>query len=234
MPRPDASEAVDGSGHALRALVAGEVTWAGAAAMFEWALALVVGAGQTAEEGKTAELSFLDCGAGHGRAIALFAALYGRAHGYEIRTAIAATAAATLASLQQPMGDMSPEGAAAVGSASASFGYTCSGVSAEAPIHREWAGVASVECGDMFAQGISWDADVILVNATGFDDWLVAESVRKLEEPSPADQTIGSGRRRRAVLSLSQPLRSPCLRLEGQRMFALSWGQCTTYLYSRA
>ena len=227
MPRPHVSETNDGSTRSLRALVAGEMTWQGAAAMFDWALALVnAGRGQFRASG----LTFLDCGAGHGRAIALFAALHGPAHGYEIRPTVASTAAAALARLQeaQPSADEAPN-----------QGYTCTGgsvVDDARGSRHEWAGPASVSCRDMFAPGVSWHADVVLVNATGFDDWLVAESVRKLEE-TQVEQVAGGGQgttrgRQRAVLSLSQPLHSSCLRLEGQRTFAVSWGQCTTYLYS--
>ena len=61
---------------AARALVPGEVTWPGIFALLDWA------------EPAPGE-RFLDCGAGHGRAVAAFALRYGAARGIEIRSACA-------------------------------------------------------------------------------------------------------------------------------------------------
>ena len=45
---------------------------------------------------------------------------------------------------------------------------------------------ASVELGDMFAADLAWSADIVLVNATGFGDELMARCAAKVRTRSLA------------------------------------------------
>eukprot|EP01047_Picozoa_sp_COSAG01_P068684 COSAG01_NODE_9984_length_2255_cov_8.679029_2_plen_246_part_00 len=212
------------------AQVAGEVTWVGLLGMLAWC-------------GVSVGESFLDCGAGHGKAMALYAAMgLGAARGYELRPGVARTGQVALAAVTQRLRRHRKE-----------EGHD-DGDDADADGPRRCCS-AELHCGDMFGDDVHWDDAIVLVNATGFDDEMVAWCVRKLTErtltegppppaPTPAAAaanavsrpgTAATGKqhrrdhhgwrhRRRRVLSLSQPLRSPHLRSEGApRRFRVSW-----------
>jgi hypothetical protein len=203
MPRPTSAEARAGA-VPLRSLVAGEITWPGIFGMFQFA---------DAAPGD----SFLDCGAGHGRAVAAFTLAFGGCgHGVEIRPQLAKTAQACLLTLQQEQRQLP---AAASGS-------------------------MEVSLGDIFAPELDWGGyDIVLVNATGFDEALMLQCSNKLLHPPPSRQqqpppqaAARTQRGRRAgqrVLVLSQPLPPPYPAPSAQRAFKMSWGQCTVYLYRR-
>lgn len=194
MPRPSHSELE--STDCRRALVAGEITWPGWLGMLQWA---------GAAQGE----AFLDCGAGHGRAVAVYAALFGPAHGIEIRPSIAETAIRAVTEVHsrlvaQPANPQHDGGLS--------------------PAAR-----GSIECGDMFADGCSWDAPLILINATGFGEALMKRCITKIEQSILGLKDSQANHRR--VLVLSQPLGCKGLKLHGSRVFSMSWGQCTVYLY---
>jgi len=195
MPRPSAAEA-RASGVPLRSLVAGEITWPGIFGMLKFANA---GPGD----------SFLDCGAGHGRAVAAFSLAFGgRSCGVEIRPGLVETAKRCLWTLQESA--VATEAAAT-------------------PLID-----ADVSLGDIFAPKLDLRAyDIVLVNATGFDDALMLRCSQKLE-PQLAETRNGEQHRKRPgprILVLSQPLPPPCPALVAQRTFKMSWGQCTVFLY---
>ena len=73
--------------------------------------------------------------------------------------------------------------------------------------------------------------DVLLLNATGFDDALMEQCWRKLLERPPVHRRVV---KRRRVLVLSQALRHAAAQLVGQRTFSVTWGACTVYLYEFA
>jgi hypothetical protein len=222
------------------AQVAGEVTWVGLLGMLAWC-------------GVSVGESFLDCGAGHGRAMALYAAMgLGAARGYELRPGVARTGQAALAAVTQRLRRHRKEEGHDDGDDD--------DADADADAPRRCCS-AELHCGDMFGDDVHWDDAIVLVNATGFDDEMVSWCVRKLTErtltepeppagpeppaptPSAANAVSRPGtaptakqhrhrddhhgwrhRGRRRVLSLSQPLRSPHLRSEGApRRFRVSW-----------
>jgi hypothetical protein len=201
MPRPSAAEA-HASGVPVRSLVAGEITWPGMFGMLQFADA---GPGD----------SFLDCGAGHGRAVAAFALAFGgRSYGVEIRPGLVETAQRCLWHLQK------------------------SNVASEAPAQPLMD--ANISLGDIFAPELDWCAyDIVLVNATGFDDALMLRCSQKLTQHQLAEtggrEQLHKRHKRRGqrVLVLSQPLPPPCPPLSGSRTFKMSWGQCTVFLYRR-
>lgn len=202
MPRPSAAEA-RASGLPLRSLVAGEITWPGIFGMLQFA------------DASPAD-SFLDCGAGHGRAVAAFAlGVGGRSYGVEIRPSLAQTAQQCLAQLKQDLqGDVHAD---------------CVNATAMPSVD------ADVSLGDIFAPELDWCAyDIVLVNATGFDNSLMLRCSRKLTEPhgqEKAGLTQEQKRRRKRVLVLSQPLPPPCPAPVAQRTFKMSWGQCSVFLH---
>ena len=163
---------------AARELVAGEVTWQGLHGMLRWA-------GARAGSGE----AFLDCGAGHGRAVAAYAALYGPAHGVEIRPDVAQTGAAAVAAVlarlqqrRQEAGSLAIGGSGSGSSrgSGASGTSTTTGSGSSGSTSGPWPG--TLVCGDMFAETVCWDAPLLLVNATGFDASLVARCVLKIEQ----------------------------------------------------
>lgn len=213
MPRPSAAEA-HATGVPMRSLVAGEITWPGIFGMLQFA---------DAAPGE----SFLDCGAGHGRAVAAFSLAFGgRSCGVEIRPRLVKTAQQCLAELQR---------------------------SRTAWIARDFASLDTVDAavmpatdadvllGDIFAPELDWcEWDIVLVNATGFDDDLMLRCSQKLHAthvPPQLAETAGRGRQRsrrgRRVLVLSQPLPPPCPAPVSHRTFKMSWGQCTVFLYQQ-
>lgn len=203
MPRPSAAEAC-ASAVPLRSLVAGEITWPGIFGMLHFADA-------------TPGESFLDCGAGHGRAVAAFSVAFGgRSCGVEIRPQLVQTAQHCLRKLRQSTVACIERGSASTKAEEA------------APLTQ-----ADVLLGDMFAQGLDWCAyDIILVNATGFDDALMLRCSKKLMQQQPVEGPEWQhGRQGQRVLVLSQPLPSPCPAPVAQRVFKMSWGQCTVFLH---
>ena len=213
MPSPSEAEA-HASNLPLRSLVAGEITWPGIFGMLQFA-------------GASPGDSFLDCGAGHGRAVAAFATAFGgRSYGVEIRPQLVQTAQQCLERLQQSMAAL-----------------------ASPPSHDRYGAVldreappldASVSLGDMFSRELDWSAyDIVLVNATGFDDALMQRCSQKLTEQLPPSHEhptrVGRKHKRRGqdILVLSQPLPPPWSAPVARRAFKMSWGQCTVFLYRR-
>eukprot|EP00928_Gymnodinium_smaydae_P007361 TRINITY_DN12653_c0_g6_i1.p1 TRINITY_DN12653_c0_g6~~TRINITY_DN12653_c0_g6_i1.p1 ORF type:complete len:319 (+),score=25.73 TRINITY_DN12653_c0_g6_i1:30-959(+) len=82
----------------------------------------------------------------------------------------------------------------------------------------------SLHLGDMFT--CSWsEATLLLVNSTGFDEYLMARVAEKLED-APAATT---------VITLSQPLPSiaPSFRLVHTARYKMTWGNATAFIYKR-
>ncbi|CAK9074181.1 unnamed protein product [Durusdinium trenchii] len=80
-----------------------------------------------------------------------------------------------------------------------------------------------LHCGDLFHFGLE-DADIILVNSTGFDDSLMGQISRRLAEAP------GGCR----VVLLSQPLpKSDGWSLVFQAPYRMSWGNATAFVYER-
>lgn len=80
-----------------------------------------------------------------------------------------------------------------------------------------------LHCGDIFL--CDWhEANVLLVNSTGFDDDLMAKVAAKVVH------TVAGTR----VITLSQPLlHCRGLELLSQAPYRMTWGNCTVYVYQR-
>lgn len=215
MPRPSAAEA-HATGVPMRSLVAGEITWPGIFGMLQFA---------DAAPGE----SFLDCGAGHGRAVAAFSlAFSGRSYGVEIRPRLVKTAQHCLVELQRSRAAWIARDIASLDTVNTTVMPAMN---------------ANVMLGDMFAPELDWCAyDIVLVNATGFDDDLMLRCSQKLQAtqlPPQLAETAWRGRQRsrryrgRRVLVLSQPLPPPCPAPVSHRTFKMSWGQCTVFLHQQ-
>jgi hypothetical protein len=115
-------------------------------------------------------------------------------------------------------------------------GCTAAGIEIRAHLHERARTVVAalpddvgnrvhLHCGDFFLQ--DWnEANVILVNSTGFGDELMTRVAEKLRYTAPGT---------RAVL-LSQPFTAgscPGLELVGQAMYRMTWGNATAYTYRR-
>eukprot|EP00931_Biecheleriopsis_adriatica_P064292 TRINITY_DN39099_c0_g1_i2.p1 TRINITY_DN39099_c0_g1~~TRINITY_DN39099_c0_g1_i2.p1 ORF type:complete len:280 (+),score=54.34 TRINITY_DN39099_c0_g1_i2:97-936(+) len=114
---------------------------------------------------------------------------------------------------------------------------TASGIEIRECLHRSACQVAAslepsvrqrvrLELGDLF-QYPGWvDADVLLVNSTGFDEALMLQISRKLQQDTKP---------RAKAVTLSQPLtpHPPGWVLEHKALYKMTWGNATVFVYQK-
>mmetsp|Transcript_228 Transcript_228/g.524 ORF Transcript_228/g.524 Transcript_228/m.524 type:complete len:264 (-) Transcript_228:13-804(-) len=80
-----------------------------------------------------------------------------------------------------------------------------------------------LRCGNLFDYDSLEDADVILVNSTGFDESLMSMVTRKLT----------AVRQGSLIVTLSQPLGGPGWSLLREALYRMTWGNCTAFIYRK-